>query len=116
MIWKTKAPPILVKQDTSDKFLGAAFLLSYMTAAGYLFWKAFSCRSALCSLIDIPVFAPAGFVFYWAYEIVDKVFGLGSIPNPEVRLPFVIPAVVCNATLYYFLGSKVATLFTTRRR
>ena len=87
---------------------GWGFAIIYAVAAAVLFTKAFTCQFTFCAFIDLPVFAPAGALYYWVYDLlVENRIVPGYIPNPEVTWGFVIPAVVANVLLYYYVGRCV---------
>jgi len=78
---------------------GWAFAAAYMIAVFVLFWNAFTCMGMLCDLPAVFVFAPAGLAYYPAAN-----FLFGYIIDPFREWGLIIPSVLTNVTLYYYVG------------
>jgi hypothetical protein len=77
----------------------------YLIAATFLFFEAMTCTDGFfCGIAAIPVFAPAGFLYS---RILSSYVSSPAILQWEV----IIPAVLTNTVLYYFLGYAVDAAF-----
>jgi hypothetical protein len=84
---------------------GWIFVAIYLVAAFFLFRDALTCGGMLCDLPAIFVFLPAGEVYY-----VVSNFLFGYDPGPFREWRFIIPSVLTNVVLYYFLGRLMGWL------
>lgn len=76
----------------------------YLAAAGILFSRAMTCASMLCDLVAMPVFLPAGWLYWLPFS-----GSLNYVADPMRRWEFVIPAIITNAAIYYFAGFAIAS-------
>ena len=79
----------------------------YSISAVFLFGKAMTCIGIACGLVALPVFLPAGYIYWFPFS--GK---LGNyVPDPLSGWAFVIPTAITNMVFYYFLGHAVAAAF-----
>lgn len=76
----------------------------YMVAAIILFHEAMTCTSMFCDLVAMPVFLPAGWIYWLPFS-----GALNYVADPMRRWEFVIPVTATNAVIYYFLGFAIAS-------
>jgi len=75
-----------------------------MVAAIILFHEAMTCTSMFCDLVAMPVFLPAGWIYWLPFS-----GALNYVADPMRRWEFVIPVTATNAVIYYFLGFAIAS-------
>ena len=91
MIWRSRS--------------GLIFAALYLIAATALYFKALTCNDGFfCGIEVLLVFLPAGFIYS---GLLDQFVGSPIALQWEV----IIPTVVTNAVLYYFLGYGVGAAF-----
>ena len=80
---------------------GLIFATLYLIAAAALYFKALTCNDGFfCGIEVLAVFVPAGLIYS---ELLDQFVGSPIALQWQV----IIPTVVTNAVLYYFLGYGV---------
>jgi hypothetical protein len=80
---------------------------AYLVVAFFLFRDALTCTGMLCDLPALFVFLPAGEVYY----VVSNAL-LGYDPAPLTEWRFILPSVLTNVVLYYFVGRLVGRVTT----
>jgi hypothetical protein len=78
----------------------------YAIAVIILFHQAMTCMTMFCDSVALPVFLPAGWL-----DLLPFSGPLNYVANPMHRWRFLIPAVVTNAIIYYFIGSAIGSVF-----
>jgi hypothetical protein len=94
---------------------GSCLSLVYIIAAILLFHDAMTCGGLLCDLSALLVWLPAGILYFTAYNLLDKwfVFGdIGATAAPARQWLFIIPTVITNAVIYYFIGYGISAALT----
>ena len=79
-----------------------------LTLAAWLIYQAFTCPDWLCDLVEFPVTIPFGLV----YLGVLRVFAGGLGYSPFRNWFFVIPTLIGNSIIFYWLGAGIAKIFS----
>lgn len=95
---------------------GWTFAGLYLLITAWAYGQAVTCHTMFCDFVALYGFLPAGALYVVAYPFVDRWFGFGYIVNPHLTLGFVIPAIITNVLLYYFIGRAVAWTVSRCRR
>jgi len=90
---------------------GLLFAGLYAIGAAILFRESLTCATWMCDLVALPVFLPAGYIFWAPFSgPVDY------IPDPLDRWIFVVPAALTNLVLYYYVGYGLGAAIGALRR
>lgn len=65
----------------------------------------------MCDFIEIPVTVPFGQIYLLLIKLLDPIFAFGSITYAPFRnLYFIIPTVIGNIVVYYWIGKGVGKI------
>lgn len=90
---------------------GWTLALLYLVAAIILFHQAMACMTMFCDSAALPVFLPAGWLYWLPFS-----GSLNYVADPMRHWQFVIPAAVTNAIVYYFVGLAIGQVFNSLSR
>jgi len=88
------------------------FLVLYWAAASPLIHEALTCTVWFCDLVEFWVALPFGAIYLLVLKLLDPVAGFGSITYAPFRnWVFIVPTLIANSVIYYWVGVGVAKLF-----
>jgi len=84
----------------------------YWAAAAPLIHEALTCTVWFCDLVEFWVALPFGAIYLLVLKLLDPVAGFGSITYAPFRnWVFIVPTLIANSVIYYWVGVGVAKLF-----
>jgi ABC-type sulfate transport system permease component len=85
----------------------------YLAVAAFLINQAFSCSDWLCDLVEFPVTIPFGLLYLEVLRLLAPNFVFGSLTYAPFRnWFFIIPTLIGNSIIFYWLGVRIAKLFS----
>lgn len=90
---------------------GWAFVIVYLVLASFFVYQAFTCSGWLCDLAGIPAALPFGAIYLAVLQWLDPIYVFGSITYAPFRnWWFIIPTLIVNSLICYWLGSGIGKL------
>ena len=91
--------------------VGWVFVAIYLALASFLVFMAFTCTGWVCDLVEWPAAVPFGFLYLALLQWLDPIFVFGSITYAPFRnWFFIIPTLVGNSVIVYWLGVGIGKL------
>lgn len=91
--------------------VGWAFVAIYLALASYLVYLAFSCVGWVCDIVEFPAAVPVGLLYLALLKWLNPIFVFGSITYaPFKNWYFIIPTMVGNSVVFYWLGAGIGKL------
>jgi hypothetical protein len=91
--------------------IGWVFVAIYLVMASYLVYQAFTCTGWVCDLVEFPATIPFGLLYLALLKWLNPIFVFGSITyNPFKNWFFIIPTLVGNSIVFYWLGVGIGKL------
>jgi hypothetical protein len=92
--------------------IGWVFVVIYLVPASFFIYQAFTCSGWVCDLIEFPATIPFGLLYLTVIKLLDPIYVFGSITYAPFRnLFFVIPMIIGNIVVYYWIGVGVGKIF-----
>jgi len=91
--------------------IGWAFVLVYLAFSSVLVYKAFTCSGWVCDIVELPAAIPFGLLYLLLLRLLNPIFVFGSITYaPFTNWYFIIPNLIGNSVLFYWLGVGMGKL------
>lgn len=92
--------------------MGWTLVIVYLLLAAFLIYQAFTCTGWVCDLVEVPAAVPFGLIYLALLQWLDPIFVFGSITYAPFRnWFFIIPTLLGNSLLYYWLGLGIGKLW-----
>jgi hypothetical protein len=91
---------------------GWIFVIVYLLVAIFFTYQAFVCSGFACDLVELPAIVPFGVLYLLLLQLLNPIYFFGSIIYaPFQNLFFIIPNILGNMLLYYWIGLGFEKLF-----
>lgn len=91
--------------------LGWVLVVLYLAGSSVLIYQAFTCTGWVCDLVEFPAAIPFGFLYLLLLRALNPIFVFGSITHEPFRnWFFIIPTMVGNSVVFYWIGVGIAKL------
>lgn len=96
---------------------GWVFVAIYLAASLWLVHQAFTCTGWMCDMVEIPATVPFALVYFPLLRLLNPIFLFGSITYAPFRnWYFIVPTLLGNSIIYYWLGVGVRRLYVSLSR
>ena len=93
--------------------VGWVFVAVYVALASFLVYSAFTCTGWVCDIVELPATVPFGLLYLGLLRWLNPLFVFGSITySPFRNWYFIIPTLVGNSVIFYWLGVGIGKLCT----